>query len=436
MLYRNPGLLGRSLMNRRHFLTTALTGAAAATPALGQFLNAPRHGLPGILKERYAKLDAILQQPVFKRELFRDPVIIQSVELLTRDKQYICRVRSKDGHEGIAVSNAQQMEVLYPIFTKRIAPFFIGKDARDIEQLIPASTVHENNYKAQGLANWVPIATIEFAILDMFGKMANRSIGLLISDKIYNPAISVYQANGERGISAEETIEHLKREVAISHAKAIKFKLGGRMSHPETPIGRSQKLIPLVRETFGTDMIISADANGSYTPAEAIPIGKLMQQYKYAFYEEPVPFDWYEETKQVSDALDIPIAGGEQEPSTHNFRWLIANGGLSIVQQDMFYFGGMVRCMQIARMAAAFGKQCIPHISSTGLGYAYMMHFVSAIPNSGPYHEFKEFNNILPWHCATSTLRSDATGVIKVPTGPGFGVDIDPAFLARCTVVT
>ena len=93
-------------MNRRRFLATALTsGAAAASPsAFGQFLNAPRHGLPGTLQERYAKLDDILQQPVFKRELFKDPVIIQSVELLTRDKQYICRVRSKDGHEGIAVS--------------------------------------------------------------------------------------------------------------------------------------------------------------------------------------------------------------------------------------------------------------------------------------------------------------------------------------------
>ena len=102
----------------------------------------------------------------------------------------------------------------------------------------------------------------------------------------------------------------------------------------------------------------------------------------------------------------------------------------------MFYFGGMVRCMQVARMANALGKQCIPHISSTGLGYVYMMHFVSAIPNSGPYHEFKEFNNVLPYHCATSTLRSDANGVIKVPTGPGFGVDIDPAFLAKCTAVS
>lgn len=89
------------------------------------------------------------------------------------------------------------------------------------------------------------------------------------------------------------------------------------MSHEETPKGRSEKLIPLVRKTFGDQMIISADANGSYTPAQAIPIGKLMQEYKYAFYEEPVPFDWYEETRQVADVLEIPIGGGEQEPSTY-----------------------------------------------------------------------------------------------------------------------
>lgn len=422
--------------DRRGFIAGVAAGAAAMPLGLSaQFLTAPRHGLPGTLQERYDRLDGILKQPVFKRELFSDPVILESVELLHLQHQYLCRVRSKDGHEGISVSNATQLAALYPIFVKRLAPFFIGKDARDIESLIPAATVYQSNYKMQSLAIWIPMATIEFAILDMFGRMANRPIGLLISDKIHNPAISVYQANGERDNSAEEVIEHLKRDVAISHAKAIKFKLGGRMSHPEYPPGRSEKLIPLVRKTFGDDMIISADANGSYTVAEAIPIGKLMQEYKYAFYEEPVAFDWYEETKAVADALEIPIAGGEQEPSTHNFRWLVANGGLSIVQPDMFYFGGMIRCMQVARMAYAFGKQCIPHISSTGLGYVYMMHFVSAIPNSGPYHEFKEFNNELPYHCATSSLRSDEHGVIRVPSGPGFGVEIDPDFVKRCEVV-
>jgi len=73
------------------------------------------------------------------------------------------------------------------------------------------------------------------------------------------------------------------------------------------------------------------------------------------------------------------------------------------VQRDRFYFGGIERSMRVARMAGVLGKTCIPHISSTGLGYLYMMHFVSAIPNSS---------------CLTSTLRSDDDGVIKVPTGP------------------
>jgi L-alanine-DL-glutamate epimerase-like enolase superfamily enzyme len=417
---------------RRDVFRSALAaGVAASLPSMAAAAPIANSSL----KSRYAKLDAAASQPVFKRELFAEPAIIETVELLHYKKSWLCRVRIKGGAEGISVSNSQQMEVLYPIFAKRIAPYFIGKDARDLEALMEEVTVYESNYKATGIAIFVPMATLEFAILDMFGKMVNKPIGLLISDKIYNPKINVYQANGERYISAEETIDHLQRDVAISKAKAIKFKLGGRMSHPETPTGRSEMLIPLVRKTFGDKMVISADANGSYTPEQAIPIGRLMQEYNYAFYEEPVPFDWYEELKQVADALKIPMALGEQEPSTHNFRWVLANNAVGIVQQDMFYFGGMVRCMRVARMAAVLGKQCIPHISSTGLGYLYMMHFVSAIPNSGPYHEFKEFNNDLPYSCPTSTLRSDDGGAITVPTGPGLGVTIDPTYVAQHVVV-
>jgi L-alanine-DL-glutamate epimerase-like enolase superfamily enzyme len=202
----------------------------------------------------------------------------------------------------------------------------------------------------------------------------------------------------------------------------------------EEPKGRSEKLIPMVRKTFGEKMVIYADSNGSYTADEAIRIGKIMEEYKIDFYEEPVPFDWYEETKEVADALKIPIAGGEQEPSLHMFRWLIANDALQIVQPDMFYFGGMIRSMKVARMAEAFGKQCTPHISGSGLGYLYMMHFVSAINNAGPYHEFKGFNDEMPFVCKTSPLSSN-NGVVKVPTGPGLGIDIDSAYLGKHEVI-
>jgi L-alanine-DL-glutamate epimerase-like enolase superfamily enzyme len=418
-------------LSRRNLLKSSLAAGAAATLPTSAY-GSPCY-TPGT-NPHYAQFDEILNQPVFKRELFPDPVIIASVELLHYKDSYLCRVRSKEGAEGISVGNSMQLDSIYPFFTTRLAPFFIGKDARDLEYLLEASTVYKSNYKFTGLALWIPMATLEFAILDMFGRMSGKSIGQLIGE-IHNKEISVYQANSERDISAELTIEHLKEQVAISKAKAIKFKLGGRMSHPEYPKGRSEQLIPLVRKTFGDNMVISADANGSYTAAQAIPIGKLMQEYKYVFYEEPVPFDWYEETKQVADALQIPIALGEQEPSMHNFRWLLANNAIGVAQPDMFYFGGMVRCTRVARMANALGKPTIPHISDSGLGFLYMMHFVSAIPNAGPYHEFKSFNDTLPFTCATSTLRSDDNGRLKVPTGPGLGVEIDPDYIKRYELV-
>ncbi|MEO0332817.1 MAG: enolase C-terminal domain-like protein, partial [Bacteroidota bacterium] len=144
----------------------------------------------------------------------------------------------------------------------------------------------------------------------------------------------------------------------------------------------------------------------------------------------PVPFDWYQETKQVTDAMTIPVAGGEQEPSMRNFRWLIKEDALDIVQPDIFYFGGMIRSMKVARMADSKDKSCIPHISGSGLGYLYMMHFVSAVPNAGPYHEFKGFNKKLPLESTTSSLSSE-DGVVTVPTAPGLGVTIDPDYIAK-----
>lgn len=414
--------------NRRNFLATSIAGGLFATiPTRAGFLQTPEDK-----NSVYAKLDAILQTQVLKKELFASPIIIETLELLRYNDNFLCRVRSKDGAVGLSASNNAPMKSFYPIFVNRLQPYFIGKDARELETLIEEAYVYQSNYKFQSLALWVPMATIEFAILDMLGRIAGRSIGQLVGD-IHHMEINFYQANSERDITEEETLEHLHKQLAESNTKALKFKVGGRMSHPEYPPDRSVKLIPMVRKIFGDQMHLFADANGSYTAAEAIRIGKLLQEYKYEHYEEPVPFDWYEETKQVADVLTIPIAGGEQESSMHAFRWLIANDALQIVQPDVYYFGGITRSMKVARMAEVFGKPVVPHISG-GLGYLYMMHFISAVPNAGLYHEFKGNSKELPFECKTSSLVIK-DGVIKLPAGYGSGIEIDPDFIQKHTVV-
>ncbi len=415
--------------NRRNFIATTLTGGLAAVLPGSAIGKNSKEGI----ETTYVKLDEILQKPVLKKELFAAPVIIKSLELLRYKNSFLCRVRSKDGAVGWSFSNDGPMKSFYPVFVNRLQPYFIGKDARELEVLLEEVYVYQSNCKFQSLALWVPVATIEFAILDMLGRMAGKSLGQLIGE-IRHPTVSFYQANSERDISGEEVLRHLQQEVAASKTKALKFKVGGRMSHPEFPEGRSDKLIPQMRKIFGDEMHLFADSNGSYDTGEAIRIGKLLQEYKYEHYEEPVPFDWYEETKQVADALTIPIAGGEQESSMHNFRWLIANDALQIVQPDVYYFGGMIRSMRVARMAAALGKPVTPHISG-GLGYLYMMHFVSVLPNAGTYHEFKGDNKELPLECKTSSLSIE-DGIIKVPTGAGSGVDVDPDYLKKYQVVT
>ena len=84
--------------------------------------------------------------------------------------------------------------------------------------------------------------------------------------------------------------------------------------------GRTDKLIPLSRKVFGDKMVIHADANSSYDPPEAIRVGRMLEDVGAIHYEEPCPFDNFDDTKKVADALKIPVALGEQESSHWRFQ--------------------------------------------------------------------------------------------------------------------
>ncbi len=423
--------------NRRQFVkANLLGGVAAALPLSGFGAEAPRSGARA-LNPRYAKLDEMLRQPVLKRELFPSPVIIEALELLRYKNNFLCRVRSRDGAEGLSVGHSG-LNALYPIFIHNLQPFFIGKDARDLELLLEKVFIYGFNFRYNGISIGTPLATIEFAILDLLGRLAGKPIGQLIGES-HHPEVTVYQATEYREKSVEESLELIKRDVAEYNARALKIKIGGLMFmttdiHAVGPPGRTEKIIPLIRKTFGEQMALFADANGFYSVEEAIRVGRLLEEYRYGFFEEPVMFDWHEETRQVAEALSLPVALGEQEYSLHGFRWLIANDAVQIVQPDNYYFGGMIRSMQVARMAAAFGKRCTPHMSGGGLGFLYMMHFVSALPNAMPHHEFKGLGTSVQFECKTSPLKV-VDGRIKVPTGPGLGVEIDPAYVSKHELV-
>jgi len=298
--------------NRRNFLRTAtVAGVGAVTaPLLARPTNSPASSSP-VADE---VLERIAAEPVLQTKKLKNPVVIESIELLRKGKDHFVRVRSKDGAEGISVDDGR-MEVFHPILNQLVIPYFVGKDARDLEEHLFGVYRYQSNYKLQGLAFWVPVALVEFAILDLLGRMANQSLGEMLGG-VVRAEVPFYVASGRRDTTAEQEIEYLKGLIDKTGAKAIKYRVGGRMDRNRDALpGRTEKLIPLSRKVFGDKMVIHADANSSYDPPEAIRVGRLLEEIKAIHYEEPCPFDNFDATKAVADALSIPVALGEQESS-------------------------------------------------------------------------------------------------------------------------
>jgi len=413
------------MIDRREFAKTAFLGAGA----YGLWPERPAQSNDNPMESAVdeTELERAASAPLLHLDELKSPIRIRSIELLRNGNEYLVRARSDDGAEGLVVANSHRLRETYPIFLRRVAPFFKGKDARELESLLVELYRHGSNYKMQGLAFWVGVAAAEMAILDLLGNVSGKSIGEMFGG-VMRKEIPVYRASGNRGNRPEQEIEYLKKLIEETGAGAVKFRLGGRMSNNRDSLpGRTETLIPLVREELGDAISLYADSNSSYDVPNAIRIGRLMEEYDYAFFEEPCPFDHLWETKQVADALTIPVAGGEQEFSLRRFRWAIANRVVDIAQPDLHYFGGFIRCTQVARMAEVAGMPCTVHMSGAGLGYLYVLHFASYIHDPGAHQEFKGESG-LPVTCATSSLTC-RDGLMRVPTGPGFGITIDPAFV-------
>ncbi len=425
--------------NRRHFISAAAAATiGAAAPSIISCKKESGTGLSADeIRSRYEKLDGIIKQPVLKKDLFKEPVIIDTVELLHYDRSWLCRVRSKDGAEGMSVGHST-MSILYPVFLRNLQPFFIGQDARELDLILERVFIYNFNFRYNGITLGLPLATIEFAILDMLGRKSGKPTAELIGE-VHNPEVGVYTATEFREKPLEEHFELIKKAVAEYDTHALKVKVGYQYSgtkdiHYAGVPGKTEKLIPMLREFYGDDMALYADSNGYYDVHDAIKVGRLLEEYKYRYFEEPVMFDHFEDIKAVADALTLPVANGEQDQSFVNFRWLIANDGLDIVQPDNYYFGGMIRSMKVALMAHAFGKEFIPHMSGGGLGFLYNTILVSAAPNAGEHHEFKGLDTNVIYECPTSPLLV-IDGKIKAPTGPGMGVNFDRDFIKKHEIV-
>ena len=361
------------------------------------------------------------------------PLIIESLEVRRFDGTYLVRATSTDGAVGMATANSR-MAYLIPMFRHLVAPAFIGRDARELETLVNEVYTFRNNYKYQGTALWNCVAYAEAALLDLIGQVSGLSVGQLVGAP-YRQRVPIYLSSMRRDTTPDEEVAWVGQRLAETGATGVKLKIGGRMANNADSLpGRAERLLELARSTWGADVAIYADANGSYDHKQAIKIGYLMEELGCAFFEEPCPFEQYEETQAVADALDIDVAGGEQDCNMGHFRAMIRRRTVDVIQPDLMYNGGLIRALRVAQMAAEAGIPVTPHSPKHNPELATLLHFASVVQHTGPHLEFPAAPvTYADWYAPHFTVGDG--GYIDVPTGPGLGVEYEKEVWERAEVI-
>ncbi len=356
---------------------------------------------------------------------------IKAIETFTNEFVCFVRVTSETGAQGWGQVAPYYADITAQVVHRQVAPYALGQDAFDIAHLM--QIIPEREHKFPGSYLRRAMGGLDTALYDLRGKLEGKPVCELLGG---TPGkIRAYASSMKRDITPQNEAKRLKTLQDQFGFDAFKFRIGSECGHDrdEWP-GRTEEIVPLIRKTFADDTSLLVDANSCYSPAKAIEIGRFLEDNGISHYEEPCPYWHYDQTRQVTEALDIDVTGGEQDCSLVDWQRMIDGRVVDIIQPDVCYLGGMWRTMKVAEMAHAAGIPCTPHAANWSLVTLFTMHLLRAIPNPGKYLEFSiEEADYYPWQYGlfSNAPYDIVDGHATVTDAPGWGIEINPDWLAR-----
>lgn len=336
----------------------------------------------------------------------------------------VYRVTTDEGLTGVGAGQGSPLLV-----RERIGPKLVGQDPFAVERLFRVAV----NW-AGGPAG-VPVACgIEMALWDLVGKAAGLPLYKLWgvhTDRLRAYASLVEQRSPER--RAEDALGFLDRGY-----RAIKLRL-----HAPT-MREDIAQVEAVRLAVGDRMEIMVDANQAQEPGtpgseddlvwdygRALATCRELAPLGVAWVEEPLGRFAYDDLRRLAAASDVPIAGGENNVGLHEFRRLIDDDCYDVVQPDAAVSAGLGGLRKIAAYAELRHKQFAPHHGGSGVGVAAHLHLSATCPNAS-YVELLQEPPFLPVETfqglITEPLVPDADGDVRLPDGPGLGVELNTSW--------
>ncbi|MEX2616372.1 MAG: mandelate racemase/muconate lactonizing enzyme family protein [Alphaproteobacteria bacterium] len=312
-------------------------------------------------------------------------------------------------------------------------PLLVGADALATE-LIWQTLYDRCRDQGQKGMPICAISGIDIALWDIKGRHFNAPVHRLMGGPL-RTEVEAY-ATGMYRRDEGDPLEYLVEE-ALGYVaegfKGVKLKIGFDVEG-DVAIARA------VRQAVGPDIRLMMDANHGYDVIDAIRMGRMVEDLDIRWFEEPVVPEDLAGYREIRAALKIPLSGGECDYTRYGFRDILATRSMDIVQPDTCAAGGLSECKKIADMAVAHGIRYIPHVWGTGIGLSAAMQLLAVLPHNppgwNPTEPLLEFDRSEhPFRQAVLKQPLEhVNGVVKVPTGPGLGIEIDRDGIRRFEV--
>lgn len=358
---------------------------------------------------------------------------IEQIETYTNEFVCFVKVTGSDGSIGWGQVAPYHADITAQIVHRQVAVHALKLDALNIEQLV--NLIPEREHKFPGSHLYRAMGGVETALWDLRGRLEGKPVCELIGGT--PGSIRAYGSSMKRDITAKDEANRLEKLKTQYGFDAFKFRVGAECGHDqdEWP-GRTEEIVPTVRKALGNETDLLVDANSCYSPARAIEVGQLLQSENIIHFEEPCPYWEFDQTRQVTEALDIDVTGGEQDCELATWQRMVDENIVNIIQPDVCYLGGLTRTLRVAKMGELAGLPCTPHCANLSMVTLFTMHLLRAIPNAGKYLEFSiEGLDYYPWqeNLFVEFPYGIENGKATVTDKPGWGAEPSPDWLAQST---
>lgn len=302
----------------------------------------------------------------------------------------------------------------------------LGEDPFEVERLWHKMYMASVYYGRRGAAIQV-ISGIDIALWDIIGKSVGQPIYKLLGAG-YRDKVRAYASTLFRPTPAG--IEEACRGYLDQGFTAVKFGWGVFGQAPAQDV----HLVEAARRALGNKVDLMVDT-GWYvhrTAKEAIQMVRSIEPFRPFFVEEPLSPEDYDGYAQLARAVDTLIACGEQEATEWGFQTLIERGGIDVVQPDLSRCGGFTVARKVVHMAQLHNRLCIPHAWLSDLLTAASLH-LNAFMRRSVFQEFNVTSGPLSRELCKNPIQLEE-GLLRVPQGPGLGVEIDEAAINKYRV--